>query len=368
MEISFVDLKAQYDSIKADIDAAIKSVIDNTAFIGGPIVREFQAKFAEKYGVKHCVAVANGTDAIYIALRMIGIGDGDEVITTAHSWISTSETISQTGAKPVFVDVEPDYFTIDPEKIEEKITERTKAIIPVHIYGQVCDMDRIMAIAKKHKLKVLEDTAQAHFSEYRGTRAGLIGDVATFSFYPGKNLGAYGDAGAIITNDDELAENMRMFANHGALIKHQHKMEGINSRLDTLQAAILAVKLNHILDWTQARRDCANRYDKLLGGIDGLVIPKVRPNSKHSYHLYVIRTDRRDELKSFLASKGVPTVLHYPTILPLLKPYEKYGYTPENFPVAYQNQNTILSIPIYPELPDDHQAYIVEQIAAFFNK
>ncbi len=297
---------------------------------------------------------------------MLGIGAGDEVITTAHSWISTSETIGQTGAKPVFVDVETDYFTIDPQKIEEKITFRTKAIIPVHIYGQVCDMDPIMDIAKKHNLAVLEDTAQAHFSEYQGTRAGLIGEVATFSFFPGKNLGAYGDAGAIITNNDELAKKMKMFANHGALVKHQHEMEGINSRLDSLQAGILTVKLNHILDWTAARIEKATNYDQLLSNIENITIPKVRPESKHSFHLYVIRTERRDELKSFLSSKGIPTVLHYPTILPLLKPYLKEGYTPEDFPVAYKNQNAILSLPIYPELPYEHQKYVAEQIATFF--
>ena len=367
MEISFVDLKAQYNSIKPEIDEAIRDVIENTAFIGGPIVKSFEEKFAQTYGVKHCISVANGTDAIYIALRMLGIGAGDEVITSAHSWISTSETISQTGATPVFVDVEQDYFTIDPELIEARITEKTKAIIPVHIYGQMCDMDKIMAIARKYDLKVIEDTAQAHFSELHGTRAGLFGDAATFSFYPGKNLGAYGDAGAIITNNSDLASKMKMFANHGALVKHQHQMEGINSRLDTLQAAVLSVKLNHILNWTEARREKAAYYDQLLKSNEHIIIPKVREDSKHSYHLYVIRTDRRNELKEFLKSKGIPTVLHYPTILPLLKPYvEKAGHQPEDFPVAYKNQNTILSIPIYPELPAGHQEYIVEQIGAFF--
>ena len=366
MKIPFVDLKAQYVSIKEEIDAAIQGVIDDMAFIGGSRVKRFEGEFAKKYGVKHCVSVANGTDAIYISLRMLGIGKGDEVITTAHSWISTTEAISQTGAKPVFVDVEEDYFTIDPDLVEEKITEKTKAIIPVHIYGQMCDMNKVMAIAKKHDLKVIEDTAQAHFSELHGTRSGLFGDAATFSFYPGKNLGAYGDAGAIITNNDELAEKMRMFSNHGALVKHQHQMEGINSRLDSMQAGILSVKLDHILVWTDARREKAALYDQLLGDMEEIIIPKVRPESKHSYHLYVIRTDRRDELKEFLASKGISTVLHYPTILPLLKPYEYLGHSSHDFPVAYKNQETILSLPLFPELKEEDIHYILTAIRDFF--
>ena len=263
MNIPFVDLKAQYHSIKPDIDKAIENVIAETAFIGGKYVNNFKEEFANLYGVKHCVPVANGTDAIYIILKILGVGAGDEVITVANSWISTSETITQAGAKPVFIDVD-EYFTIDVGKIEEAITPNTKAIIPVHLYGQMADIEIIEQICTKHNLFLIEDCAQSHFSELNGIRAGLRGIASTFSFFPGKNLGAYGDAGAIITNDDELAEKMRMYANHGALIKHQHKIEGINSRLDGLQASILSAKLPYILDWTDKRRECAAYYDEIL--------------------------------------------------------------------------------------------------------
>ena len=244
MNIPFVDLKAQYQSIKEEIDKAIQSVIENTAFIKGKYVQQFEEDYAEAYGVKHVVSCGNGTDALYITLKAMDIGPGDEVITTAHSWISTSETITQAGANVVFVDIDKDYYTINTNLIEEKITKKTKVIIPVHIYGQPVNMTEIMRIAKKYNLKVIEDCAQAHFAEWGNKYVGTIGDAGTFSFFPGKNLGAYGDAGCIVTNNDALAEKMRMFANHGALIKHEHQVEGINSRLDGLQAAILSVKLN----------------------------------------------------------------------------------------------------------------------------
>ncbi|MGB7295408.1 MAG: DegT/DnrJ/EryC1/StrS family aminotransferase, partial [Candidatus Aminicenantales bacterium] len=238
MNIPFVDLKAQYQALKGEIDAAIQSVIDKAAFVGGPHVQEFEIGFADKYGVKHCISCANGTDAIYITLKALGIGPGDEVITVANSWISTSETISQTGARPVFVDIDPDYYHIDSQKIEEKISSKTKAVIPVHLFGQPACIEEIKTICKKHRLLLIEDCAQAHFATYKSQKVGTFGIAGTFSFYPGKNLGAYGDAGSIITDDDHLAEHARMFANHGSLRKHQHNMEGINSRLDGIQAAI----------------------------------------------------------------------------------------------------------------------------------
>lgn len=368
MKVPFVDLKAQYLSIKDSIDSAIQDVIDETAFIGGARVKAFEKDFAQLYGVKHCISVANGTDAIYCALKMLGVGQGDEVITTAHSWISTSETISQTGAKPIFIDVEENYFSINPELIEEKITKKTKAIIPVHIYGQACDMIRIMDIAKRHNLYVIEDTAQAHFSEFNNKRVGLFGNAATFSFYPGKNLGAYGDAGAIITNDKELAEKMRMFSNHGALVKHEHHMEGINSRLDGLQAAILSVKLEHILKWTDLRSEKARRYTELLSDISAIDLPKVRKNSKHSFHLYVIKTKRRDELKSFLNQRGIGCAIHYPTILPLLPAYNYLNYSKESFPVSYANQQEILSLPLYPELSEEQIILVTGAVRDFFSE
>ncbi|MBN8570016.1 MAG: DegT/DnrJ/EryC1/StrS family aminotransferase, partial [Ignavibacteria bacterium] len=266
MRVPFVDLHAQYLSIKDEIDNSIQSVINDTAFIGGKYVKEFENNFADSYGVKHCIGVANGTDAIYIILKMLGIGPGDEVITAANTWISTSETITQTGAKPVFIDIDEKYYTINENLIESKITSKTKAIIPVHLYGQVCNIEKIQTICKKHNLFLIEDCAQSHFSSLENKLAGTSGIASSFSFYPGKNLGAYGDAGCIITNDDTLAKKIRMFANHGSLIKHEHDIEGINSRLDGLQAAILNTKLPHLDNWINKRIFNAQLYTKLLNG------------------------------------------------------------------------------------------------------
>ena len=366
MNIPFVDLRAQYLSIKSEIDEAIQSVITETAFIGGKYVKTFEKDFAELYGVKHCIPVANGTDSLYIIMKMLGIGPGDEVITSAYSWISSSETISQTGATPIFVDIDPLYFTIDESKIEQKITSKTKAIMPVHIHGQVCNMDAILKIAQKHNLKVIEDCAQAHFSEFEGKRAGTMGIASSFSFYPGKNLGAYGDAGCILTNDDSLQEKCRMYASHGALKKHQHQIEGINSRLDGLQAAILSAKLPHILNWTNKRRDVAKMYDRKLASISNLIRPTIRPNTKHSYHLYVVKVERRNELMDFLKNNGIETVIHYPTALPNLPCYN-YLKLKEGFPVSTNNEDTILSLPIYPELNEEAVDYVVGKIKEFYN-
>ncbi len=366
MKIPFVDLKAQYKSIKKDIDLAIENVISETAFIGGKYVNNFKNEFADLYGVKNCIPCANGTDAIYIILKMLNIGKGDEVITVGNSWISTSETISQSGATPVFVDVD-DYFTIDVTKIEEKITSKTKAILPVHLYGQIADIEAIEVICKKYNLYLIEDCAQSHFSELNGIRAGLRGIASTFSFFPGKNLGAYGDAGAIITNDDELADKMRMYANHGAIIKHTHLIEGINSRLDGLQAAILSAKLPYIIKWTEKRIKAAKYYDVLLGKIKQIEIPKVRKNSKHSYHLYVIKAQKRDQLAIYLKERGIETAIHYPTPLPFMEAYKYLGYQKTDFPVLLANQSEIISIPIYPEITKEQQKYISESIFSFYH-
>ncbi|MFM1913803.1 MAG: hypothetical protein RIR51_1655, partial [Bacteroidota bacterium] len=263
-KIPFVDLKSQYLSIKEEVDSAIANVIENTTFIGGKNVNMFEEDFAKLYGVKHCISTANGTDSLFIIMKMLGIGDGDEVITVVNSWISSSETISQTGARPIFVDINPDYYSIDENKIEEVISSKTKAIIPVHLHGQICNMEIIMKIANKYGIPVIEDCAQSHFSELNGNKAGMYGIAGSFSFYPGKNLGAYGDAGCIITNDDNLAEKFRMYARHGALKKHDHQIEGINSRMDGIQAAILNAKLPYILTWTENRIRNASLYDKYL--------------------------------------------------------------------------------------------------------
>ncbi len=365
MRIPFVDLKIQYLSLKNEIDTAIQSVISRTAFIKGEEVKAFEKAYAEKYGVKHCIGLANGTDAIYATLKMMEVGAGDEVITVANSWISSSETISQTGATPVFVDIDK-YSTIDADKIEAKITDKTKAIIPVHLYGQAAEIVKIKKICKKHNLLMIEDCAQSHFAEFEGQYVGTFGDAATFSFYPGKNLGAYGDAGAVITNDDKLAEKIRMFVNHGALKKHSHTIEGINSRLDTLQAAVLLQKLPHILDWNSARAKNAEYYNQKLQGIGDIITPQKRENVKHIYHVYSIRTNKRDALQKYLNENGVATAIHYPVALPMMDAYQYLGYSEKDVPIAAQYQHEILSLPMYPELTEEMMNYVAKIITNFF--
>jgi dTDP-4-amino-4,6-dideoxygalactose transaminase len=364
VKVPFVDLHAQYLSMKDEIDAAISDVIAESAFIRGSHVEAFERAWAKTSGAQHCVSCANGTDALQIAMRALGVKPGDEVITTAQSWISTSSMITQAGGRVVFCDVDPVTFTIDPAQIESKITSRTVGIIPVHLYGQPADMDAIMAIAWKRGLWVIEDCAQAHLARYKGQLVGTFGNVATFSFYPSKNLGAYGDAGCITMNDDRLADWMAAFARHGG--KNEHIMEAINSRMDGLQAAILNAKIPHLPAWTEARRRVASHYDRLLAGIGDIETPKVGPERDHVYHLYVIRTARRDALKAHLDAAGVATVLNYPKALPFYPAYAYLGHTPAEFPVAYRNQSRILSLPIYPEMPLETIEYVTEQIRRFF--
>lgn len=364
MKIQFVDLYAQYLTIKPEIDAAIADVIRNSSYIRGSHVEEFEKAWAKASGRKHCISCANGTDALYICMKALGIKPGDEVITTAHSWISTTETITQAGGKVVFVDTDPDTFTINPSLIEAKITARTVGIIPVHLYGQPADMDPIMEIARKRKLWVIEDCAQSHLSTYKGKLAGTIGDFATYSFYPGKNLGAYGDAGCLVTDNDRWADWTATYARHGG--KGEHTMEGINSRLDGLQAAILNVKLPHLATWTAARQRIGAKYSQMLKGVGDLITPTVRQDRTHVYHLYVIRTKKRDALKDYLGKHGVPTVLNYPKALPFYPAYAYLGHKPADFPVAGGNQSEILSLPIYPEMTDEMIGYVVEKIKSFY--
>jgi dTDP-4-amino-4,6-dideoxygalactose transaminase len=368
MNVPFLDLRVQYQNHKTEIDQAIKNVISETAFIKGKFVEEFENNYAKAYGVKHCLGVADGTSAIYIALKMLGIQPGDEVITAACTWISSSETITQAGAKPVFVDIEPGYFTIDPAKIEEKITKSTKAVIAVHLYGQAANIKAIKSICDKHHLFLIEDCAQSHFAEFEGQKAGTFGNVATFSFYPGKNLGAYGDAGAIITNNDDLAAKMRMYANHGALVKHQHEMEGINSRLDGLQAAILSVKIPHIHQWNELRLKNALYYTELLQEVQNVICPDIRANGKHIFHLYVLRVQGREGLQLFLKGNGIETQIHYPTPLPFLKAYAYLGHKKSDFPVSVQYQSQIISLPLYPELKKEQIEFVVSKIKEFYKK
>jgi len=364
VKIPFVDLHAQYLTIQEQIDKAMQAVIAESGFIRGPQVEAFERAWSATLGVKQCVSCANGTDALQVAMRGLGLKPGDEVITTAHSWISTSAMITAAGGRVVFCDVDPVTFTIDPAQVESKITSQTVGIIPVHLYGQPADMDPLMALARQHGLWVIEDCAQAHLARYKGRLVGTFGNVATFSFYPSKNLGAYGDAGGITTNDDRLADWMASFARHGG--KDEHAFEAINSRMDGLQGAVLNVKLPHLPAWTEARRRVASDYDRLLAGIGDIETPKVRSDRDHVYHLYVIRTDRRDALKAHLQAAGISTALHYPKALPFYPAYAHLGHRPEDFPVAHRNQSRILSLPIYPEMSLSMVEYVVDHIRRFF--
>ena len=366
MNVPFVNLRQQYVSIKDEIDQAISNVIQDSAFIGGKYAKAFEQNFAKYISVKNCIGVGNGTDALYVALKALGISDGDEVITAANTFIATSEAITLTGAEVKFVDCNEETYNINVDKLVQAITGKTKAIIPVHLYGQPAEMDKIMDVAKKHNLYVVEDAAQAHSAEYQGQRIGTIGDMACFSFFPGKNLGAYGDAGAIVTNNGDLARKARMFANHGRIEKYNHEFEGANSRLDGLQAAILDVKLKCLDKWTERRRTIARMYDAGLKDI--VITPRVMPDVKHVYHLYVIRMKKRDMAKKLLSEKGIATGIHYPIPLPFLKAYSYLGHKPADFPVAYSMKDEILSLPIHGDMTDEQVEYVIASLKDIINK
>ena len=365
MEVPFVDLKTQYQSIKGEIDKAISDVLSSSAFIGGPFVKSFEDAFAAFCGAKHCVGVGNGTDAIFLTLKAMGIGAGDEVITAANSFIATAEAITMTGARVVFADIRPDTYNIDPEKIEQRINKKTKAVIPVHLYGQPADMDPILAIARKHGLTVIEDAAQAHGATYKGRTVGTLADAACFSFYPGKNLGAYGDAGAVVTDDGNLALKVRMMANHGRIAKYDHEIEGVNSRLDGLQAAVLSAKLSHLPRWTIHRQNNASLYKKYLGNNNAVVAPQEIGDVKAVYHLFVIRVKKniREILQKHLKSKGIQTGIHYPIALPKLRAYSYLNHKDTEFPEAIRASHEILSLPMFPELQEEQIRYISEKIS-----
>jgi dTDP-4-amino-4,6-dideoxygalactose transaminase len=365
MAVPYADLHLQYQGIKSEIDTAIAAVIRDSAFIRGPYVDTFERAFADAVDARHCVSCANGTDALYVAMRALEVKPGDEVITTAHSWISTSAMITHAGATVVFCDTDASTFTIDPAAIASSITERTVGIIPVHLYGQPADMGAIMAIARKHGLWVIEDCAQAHLARYRGQQVGTFGEIATYSFYPGKNLGAMGDAGAIVTNRDDLAERMAMLARHGGLTKHQHQIEGINSRLDGLQAAILSAKLKHLTRWTEARQAAAAVYDAGLNQVEDVIVPQVGSDRTHVYHLYTIQHPQRDKLAAHLSANGVQTAINYPVALPFLEAYRRLDHRAEQFPNAHRHQSRILSLPMFAEITPQQQQAVVDLIRAF---
>lgn len=366
MNVPFNDLHAQYLALKFEIDAAIAGTIENSAFVRGPAVEAFEENFAKLIGVDHCVSCANGTDALYIAMHALGVKSGDEVIVPAHSWISTSETVTQAGGKVVFCDTRDVDFTIDVDAIEAKITDKTVGIIPVHLYGHPVQIEDVMRIAKKHNLWVIEDCAQAHLATYNGTNVGQFGDIATFSFYPGKNLGAMGDAGALVTNDDQFARRAARFARHGGLVKGIHEIEGINSRLDGMQAAILNVKMPYLVDWTKKRQNVSETYLHQLEDVGDLILPQSHPRASHVWHLFVIRTKQRDALKAHLAENKIQTVINYPVALPFLEAYAHQNNTIEDFPTAYGHQNDILSLPIFPDMTPEQISLVVNGVKSFF--
>ena len=365
--VPLVDLNAQYASIRPEIDAAIQSVIDRSAFIMGPDVRDFEARFADYCTASFAVGVASGTAALELALRTYGIGPGDEVITSAHTFIATAEAISAVGARPVFVEIDPRTYNLDPDAVAAALTPATRALIPVHIYGQPADMDRLMHIAQVYDLPVIEDAAQAHGATWRGRRVGTLGHAACFSFYPGKNLGAYGDAGAVTTDDARIAEQVGLLRNHGRHSKYLHDIKGFGERIDTLQAAILAVKLRYLENWTAARRRLAARYTELLTDLEGeIVLPFVHPEANPVWHLYVIRTQQRDALLGYLNQHGIGAGIHYPTPLHLQPAYADLGYTRGALPITEEVADTCLSLPIYPEMTNAQQDHVVATLRTFF--
>ena len=350
--IPFADLRAQYDIIKSEVDAAILSVLESCQFTLGSEVARFEEEFATYTGSKFAIGVNTGTSALHLALLAADIGPGDEVITVPFTFVATVAAIHYTGARPVFVDIDPRTFTMDPLKIKAAITPRTKAIIPVHLYGQPADMDPIVAIAKKHNLIVIEDACQAHGAEYKGKRAGSLGDFGAFSFYPGKNLGAYGEGGLVTTQDAQFNRTVRMLRDWGAEKKYQHVLKGYNYRLEGLQGAVLRVKLKYLESWTEARRAAAARYDAAFAG-SGIDAPQASAYARHVYHIYAIRTGERPKWQDALEEQGIQTAIHYPFPVHLLPAYADLGYRAGQFPHSERAANEVLSLPMFPELTVD---------------
>jgi dTDP-4-amino-4,6-dideoxygalactose transaminase len=364
MQVPLVDLKAQYSSIRPEIDAAIQRVLENASFILGREVQDFEQAFASYIGAAGCVGVASGTAAVQLALLACGVEPGHEVITTAHTFVATAEAVSQIGARPVFVDIEPRTYNMDPNWVEDAITPRTKVILPVHLYGHPADMDPLLDIAQRHDLMLVEDAAQAHGAEYKGRRCGTMGHLACFSFFPAKNLGAYGDGGGVTGNDEALLAKVRRLRNHGRTDKYQHEEIGYGERLDALHAAVLGAKLPHLETWTEARRAHARLYDELLANCE-VATPYEAPEVRHVYTYYVIRAPFRDEILTHLKSRGVGAGVHYPIPLHRQPVYLKQGYGSVSLPTTEEMAQEILSLPMYPELTEEQISYIVEQIKEF---
>jgi len=365
--VKFLDLHAQYISIKPEIDAAIASVISDSAFVGGKYVRTFEEQFAAYCGASFCIGVGNGTDALEIAIESLCLPPGAEIIVPANSFIASSEAVTRSGYKVVFADVDEESYVLSANAVRSKLSPKTAAILAVHLYGHPCDMGELQSIASEYGLRIIEDCAQAHGAEYRGRRVGTFGDIAAFSFYPGKNLGAYGDAGAIITNNESLANRSRQIANHGRIAKYDHEFEGRSSRLDGLQAAILSAKLPHLPAWTERRIQIAEYYQSALSGIPDLILPIRQPWAKHVYHLFVVRSSRRNDLRTFLSGQGVETGIHYPIALPKLA---AYGYLKQGDEPIFANRSdsNLLSLPIGDQLPLDEAALVVSTTRDFFRR
>lgn len=365
-KLQLLDLVAQYQTIKPEIDAAIEKVVSTGGFILGKTVEDFEAGVAGFVGVKHAIGVNSGTDALYLALKAAGVQAGDEVITTPFTFIATAEVITWVPAKPVFADICDDTLNIDPAKIEAAITPKTRAIMPVHIYGQAADMDEINAIAKKHKLAVIEDCAQSLGATYRGRQTGSIGAIAGLSFFPSKNLGAYGDGGMILTDDDAMDRECRMLRQHGSEQRYHHVKIGVNSRLDALQAAVLAVKLKYLAQWNKARQEKAAYYNQRFAGVGDIKTPETRPYNGAIYHQYTLRTAKRDALVEHLGKNGIPHAVHYPIPLHLQPAFDFLGQKKGSFPIAEQAASQVLSLPIYPEITREQQDQVVDAIAGFY--
>jgi dTDP-4-amino-4,6-dideoxygalactose transaminase len=366
MNVPFLDLKVQYESIRADIDEAIQAVVASTAFAGGPFVQRFEEEFARYCGCAHAVGVGSGTEALCLALAASGVGVDDEVITVPNSFIATAEAISWCGAKPVFVDVVPDTYTLNPVLLDEAISSRTKAIVPVHLYGQAADMDPIREIGRRHGVTVIEDACQAHGALYKGHRAGSMGEAAAFSFYPGKNLGAYGEGGAVVTNNPELATQVRLMRDHGQSSKYHHELVGRNARMDGIQAAVLSVKLRHLDDWNASRRRSAELYRTRLGLVVQVIVPTEAEYARHVYHVYAIRVRNRDALAGHLRANGVGVGIHYPIPIHLQPAYRNLAIREGSFPVTETSSRELLSLPMFAELREDQIGRVTELVRGFF--
>ncbi len=366
MKIPYLDLQAQYQSIKDEIGEAIQRVLDNSAYILGPAVKEFEEAFARYSSTRYCAGVNSGTSALEMALRALPIGPGDEVITAANTFVATVAAVAHSGAKPVLVDVDPRTRNMDPQLVQMAMTTRTRVILPVHLYGRPADMDPILRVAERHNAVVLEDAAQAHGAIYKGKRIGSIGKMAAFSFYPGKNLGAYGEGGAVTTSDEALDKRVRMLRDHGSEKKYYHDMLGYNARMEGIQGAVLGVKLKYLDQWNEARRRVAAWYDELLKDVP-VTTPSKDPDIAEVYHLYVIETDRRDALQAYLGKQGVPTLIHYPVPVHLQQGFDFLGYRKGEFPVTEKLAGEILSLPIFPEMTREQAEYVADKIKAFFH-